>query len=1083
MISSIPFHYPEDRLLKVLRQHYQADENVCVDKILTALKWDTNLSQRIEKTATKIVEVIRSTHENHGGLDAFLHEYKLSSREGVALMCLAEALLRVPDSATANRLIEDKLGDADWAAHLGNSDSFLVNASTWALMLTGKVLVMDEGMDGYAEANFRGVLSSLVARAGEPLLCAAIGQAMKIMGGQFVLAESIEKGIKVARKKQDNGYTYSYDMLGEAAKTNQEAVDYLRAYEHGIQVIGESAEAQNPHHNPGISVKLSALHARYEYIKEASITSELYPRLKTLCVAAKTYNIGLTIDAEESERLEPSLHLLRMLCQDSDLKQWNGLGFVVQAYQKRAPYVLDWIGDLARSTDRKIMIRLVKGAYWDTEIKTAQIEGFSGYPVYTRKISTDVAYLYCAQKLLQRADTFYPLFATHNAHTVAAILEFAKKFNNKFAAVNGGENGGENGAENQFEFQCLHGMGEILYDHVIQKHNINCRIYAPVGAYKDLLAYLVRRLLENGANSSFVNRLIDRELPIAGIVADPVALLRELAVKSHADIPVPNDIFADRKNSSGINFNNPLELSQLATAVEKFKIKHWEVKPLLAQIPASANSDSANINAAKMGENIAEYCINPASGEIIGTVMNTPANMINQAVLYAKSAYYKWDLLGGSERAKILRIAADLYEQHRAELLAICMLEAGKTLNDAIAEIREAIDFLRYYANQAEREFTTKTLMPGPTGEKNQWSLHGRGVFVCISPWNFPLAIFTGQVSAALAAGNSVLAKPAEQTPIIAARAVELFHQAGIPRSVLQFLPGSGEKVGAALIENEHIAGVTFTGSSAVAKIIQRTLAQKSGAIIPFIAETGGLNCMLVDSTALPQQVVRDVIQSAFQSAGQRCSALRVLYLQEDVADDILDMLKGAMAELKIGNPQSIDTDIGPIIDRQALAFSHSHIKRCAEQNFPIYYGAEIQGAKCGNYQTPVIIEINHIADLKAEVFAPILHICRYAAKDIDGVIDDINRSGYGLTFGIHSRIHRTIETISSRIQAGNIYINRNMIGAVVGVQPFGGQGLSGTGPKAGGPLYLHRFAHERCTSNDTSSSGGNTDLMSLEYL
>ncbi len=1048
MIFTPPIPDPSPMRLGI-RQHYHLDETKCVEELLKTLDISKSQRNQIEKQAMELVNQIRNQNESHGGLDAFLQEFKLSSMEGVALMCLAEALLRVPDAETADQLIQDKLSEGNWASHLGESESLFVNASTWGLMLTGKVISLDKAV----VEDAGDYLGRLIARSGEPVIRAAVKQAMRIMGKQFVLAETIQGGLKVAETREKQGYCYSFDMLGEAARTEKDAQHYIQAYEMAIDAIGKKQTANDPNVSAGISVKLSALHPRYEFAQQNRVVDELYPRLLKLCVQAKSYNIGLTIDAEESERLDPSLSLLEKLCHESALSNWNGLGFVIQAYQKRAPYVIDWVENLAEATQRRLMIRLVKGAYWDTEIKNAQVEGYDGYPVYTRKITTDVAYLVCAQKLLANANAFYPLFATHNALSVAAVLELA-------------------GDRKDFEFQCLHGMGEILYDHVINQFGVNCRIYAPVGPHRDLLAYLVRRLLENGANSSFVNRLVDKELPVEKIVADPIKALDDLDHKSHPNIPEPEGILGDRKNSSGMNLDDQLAVSQFFEFAHTQVSKHWEVSPLIAGVK---DSDYKN--------NPVEDCVSPSTGKAIGKIKNATLEDIDKAMSNARSAMDNWDELGGKARAEILLAAADCYERNRDELMTLCILEAGKTIQDAIAEIREAVDFLRYYAIQATEEFDGPQTLVGPTGELNQWSLHGRGVFVCISPWNFPLAIFTGQISAALAAGNCVLAKPAEQTPIIAWRAVQMLHESGVPENILQLLIGDGATVGSALVNHSGTDGVTFTGSNQTAKHIQLALSNKSGSIVPLIAETGGINAMIVDSTALPEQVIVDAIQSAFQSAGQRCSALRVLYLQDDIADAMIEMLCGAMDELKIGNPAEIDTDVGPIIDQSARDNLNKHITKHQQAGSQVVVGPENQGDESGFFLSPTVIEINSIKDLEQEVFGPVLHVCRFAASEIDAVVDDINSVGYGLTFGIHSRIQSTVERITNRIKVGNVYVNRNTIGAVVGVQPFGGEGLSGTGPKAGGPHYLHRFAIERSISTDTTAAGGNTTLLSLDYL
>lgn len=1055
MIPTAPLA-DDNPLRRAVRNHYHADERDCIGGLLAEVAISSEQRRRIDKIARQLVRAIRADRQGHGGLDAFLQEYQLSSEEGVALLCLAEALLRIPDRKTADAFIEDTLAGADWRAHLGHSESFFVNVSTWGLMLTGKVMALDKpGAEHIGE-----YLAALLARSGEPVIRAALTRAMKIMGRQFVLAEDIHAGLKAAGPRERRGYAYSYDMLGEAARTAADAQRYFDAYGEAIEAIGSNNThgdtRGDPRRSAGISVKLSALHPRYEFAQAGRVMAELLPRIKALCAAARTHGIGLTIDAEESERLDPSLSVLQALSLDKDLGEWDGLGFVVQSYQKRALAVIDWIQDLASKNNRKIMIRLVKGAYWDTEIKQAQLHGFADYPVFTRKVASDVSYLACAQKLLAHPDRFFPLFATHNAHTVAAILTFAD-------------------GRRDFEFQCLHGMGEILYDQVVGRHRAACRIYAPVGPHRELLAYLVRRLLENGANSSFVNRLVDKHLPIEQIIRDPVTALSQCRPGPHPNIPVPPRLYPDRENAAGMNLFDSETLGQYYRTAQQLRTKSRAAAPIT--VPASGTTGE--------GAGKSTEVINPATGEKIGVVRHARREDIENAIISANAAADAWDRLGGSARADALEAAADLYQQHRDEFLFLCNAEAGKTLPDAVAELREAVDFLRYYAKLGRRDFARAQALPGPTGESNQLALHGRGVFVCISPWNFPLAIFTGQTSAALAAGNCVIAKPAEQTPLIAARAVALLHRAGVPEAVLHCLPGDGPAVGAKLVADSRIDGVAFTGATATAKRIQRALAENPGPIRPFIAETGGINAMIVDSTALPEQVVGDVMASSFQSAGQRCSALRMLYLQSDVAGRISEMLHGAMAELKLGDPMDIATDLGPVIDRAAREKLTAHVEWCRKNGFKVVGGpgAGDDTRAAGCFFPPTIIEINGIADLGAEVFGPVLHTARFDGAELDRVVDDINAAGYGLTFGIHSRIHATVERIRSRIKAGNIYVNRNTIGAVVGVQPFGGEGLSGTGPKAGGPNYLRGFALERAVSVDTTAAGGNASLLSLESL
>ncbi|MFT5258308.1 MAG: RHH-type proline utilization regulon transcriptional repressor/proline dehydrogenase [Saprospiraceae bacterium] len=1034
-----PFHI-EAPLRLAIRNAYLRDEQDCFAELKRFFEQDSSDKEKISSTAYKLVKAIRDNTESHGGLDAFLQEFKLSSEEGIAMMCLAEALLRIPDSDTADALIQDKIQDGNWQSHIGNSDSFFVNASSWGLMLTGKFVKLNKRIT----TNPTEYVSKLVAQSGEPVIRAAMIKSMQIMGQQFVLAENMRSALKRARDNESKGYRYSYDMLGEAARTAKDAEFYFKSYSDAIDRIGKNQKPTDAVTNPGISVKLSALHPRYEYAQEQRVIEELLPKLILLCEQAAAYNIGLTIDAEESERLEPSLTLLEKLFEATSLSNWDGLGFVVQAYQKRAMPVLNWIEDMAIRHKRKIMIRLVKGAYWDSEVKNAQILGLKDYPVYTQKFTTDVAYLQCADKLLSNREHFYPLFATHNAHTVASILCKAD-------------------SDHPYEFQCLHGMGETLYDQVITQHDKPVRIYAPVGEHKDLLAYLVRRLLENGANSSFVNRLVDKDLPIEEIIADPADKLIEAEHVRHPKIPLPADFLPERINSAGFNADDANELHAFYTQLSQLQSKQW----------GTTDAKSANQN---------ENVLNPATGAVIGNITQSNEQSIGRSMESAQKAFENWNALKGNKRAKILETAADLFEQHRDTLLSLCILEAGKTVLDAVAELREAVDFLRYYAAQARRNFTSAKTLVGPTGETNQHLLSGRGVFVCISPWNFPLAIFTGQMSAALAAGNCVLAKPADQTPVIASIAVKLMHEAGVPKTVLQLHPGSGSDVGAKLTALDSIAGVTFTGSTQTARYILNTVTQKPGAIIPFIAETGGINAMIADSSTLIEQLVDDVVQSAFQSAGQRCSALRVLYVQDDIYTNVVDKLKGAMDQLITGNPVHIKTDIGPIIDQPALDNLNAHIDKKRIEGKPIYRSpsATLDTQDKGTYFQPALIEFDGIEELDQEVFGPILHIARYKAKHLDKVIDAINNTGYGLTFGIHSRIDLNVKYISERIHAGNIYVNRNTIGAVVGVQPFGGEGLSGTGPKAGGPHYLTRFAHERVISINTSAAGGNASLLSL---
>jgi len=1021
---------------------YSVDETAVINELLAAADAGDAARGRIQKRARSFVGEIRDATQGSEGLDAFLQEYELSNQEGVTLMCLAEALLRIPDAATADKLIRSKLLEADWEAHLGHSDSLFVNASTWALMLTGRVIEMDRSVVS-APTDY---LGKLVAKSGEPIIRQAMVQAMKIMGRQFVMGRTIAEALDRARDDEKHGYRHSFDMLGEAAHTDVDALAYLEAYSQAIGAVGAATKGRDVIDSAGVSVKLSALFPRYEEAQSGRVMTTLVPRLMRLASEARDADISLTIDAEEADRLDISLDVLEAISGNPALADWQGLGIVVQAYQKRAFPLIDWLEDMARRHQRRLMVRLVKGAYWDTEIKRSQELGLAGYPVFTRKASTDVSYLACARKLFAAPGAFYPQFATHNAHTLAAVMEFA-------------------GGSRDYEFQRLHGMGEALYEQIVgpDAAGIPCRIYAPVGSHEDLLAYLVRRLLENGANTSFVNRIVDEAAPIDEIIADPIDTVRSYTAKPHPKIPLPVDIFGrQRRNSRGIDLSSRAELRGLGRAMVDLPTV-WS--------PA-IDTENAEV----------KVIVNPADPSMtIGEVPVYPTEAVADAVTRAVAGFASWDVTPADVRARILELAADSMEAATAELMALCVREAGKTLADAVAEIREAVDFLRYYADRARAEFSTPQQLPGPTGEANQISLHGRGPFVCISPWNFPLAIFTGQVAAALAAGNSVLAKPAEQTPLIATRAVQILHQAGVPKDVLQILPGDGATVGAALVEHPEIAGVAFTGSTETARLINRTLAARNGAIVPLIAETGGQNAMFVDSTALPEQVVSDVVMSAFQSAGQRCSALRLLFLQNEIADKVIDMLAGATAELRIGDPARLDTDIGPVIDQDALAMLEAHQNRMDKVGRLLCQASLPDGLTDGNFFAPCAFEIDDLGLLEREIFGPILHVIRYASEDLDDVIASVNATGYGLTLGVHSRIDATQEHVHRHVRAGNTYINRNIIGAVVGVQPFGGQGLSGTGPKAGGPRYLHRFAVERSRSINTTAAGGNAALMSMD--
>ncbi|WFM71313.1 bifunctional proline dehydrogenase/L-glutamate gamma-semialdehyde dehydrogenase PutA [Halomonas sp. CKK8] len=987
-----------------IREHYSADEAAVLHELVGQIKLSEEERRRVADVGANYVARVRK-ERSPSMMEAFLAEYGLSTAEGVGLMCLAEALLRVPDAETIDDLIHDKIEPSDWGSHLGKSSSSMVNASTWALMLTGKVL--DDDPKGPARA-----LRGLVRRMGEPVVRKAVGQSMRILGRQFVLGQTIEEGMKNARELEKQGYTYSYDMLGEAARTDDDAQRYHEAYAKAITAIAKQAKG-DVRGSPGISVKLSALHPRYETTHRDTVMETLVPRAQELVRQAAKANIGFNIDAEEQDRLDLSLDVIEALMADPSLDGWDGFGIVVQAYGRRAGPVIEALYDLAERLDRKIMVRLVKGAYWDTEIKLAQEMGVETFPVFTRKVNTDVSYMACAQLLLDRRDRIYPQFATHNAHTCAAIVAM----------------GGDD--KDSYEFQRLHGMGESLHHIVKQSENTHCRIYAPVGAHRDLLAYLVRRLLENGANSSFVNQVVDDSIPPSEVSKDPVAGMQQLgdAIASPM-IRQPGELFApERKNSRGYRINEPASILPLLAAREKFADTTWTAGPMLAGSPAPQGP--------------ANDVVSPAdTSRVVGQVHEATPEEVATALDAAEAGFREWSARPVAERAEVLRRTADLYEAHIAELTVICTREAGKMMFDGIAEVREAVDFLRYYANESERLDAEE---PGSA----------RGIFVCISPWNFPLAIFTGQLAAALAAGNAVLAKPAEQTPMIAARAVELMREAGLPEAALQLLPGDGPTVGGPLTSDPRIAGVCFTGSTPVAQIIHKALAKNAGPDAVLIAETGGLNAMIVDSTALTEQAVRDILISSFQSAGQRCSALRMLYVQEEARDRLLTMLDGAMDALTIGDPWNTDTDVSPVIDAEAQADISAYV---AAQEKAGKVLKKLSAPDTGTFVTPAVVEVGGIEDLEREIFGPVLHVATFKARDIDKVVDDINDRGYGLTFGLHTRIDDRVQQIVERIHVGNIYVNRNQIGAIVGSQPFGGEGLSGTGPKAGGPLYVNRF-------------------------
>ena len=1033
------------------------DETEAINDLLVQASLPPAEREQVIDVAAGLVTRVRSRASDQSAVESFMRQYDLSSEEGVLLMCVAEALLRIPDKATADKLIRDKLGDADWKKHLGQSESLFVNASTWGLMLTGHLVNLAED----TRHDFTGALKRLVGRAGEPAIRLAVRQAMRIMGHQFVMGRSIDEALDRCAKKEYAVYRYSYDMLGESALTAATAERYQEDYRRAIAAIGARGPFANHTDAPSISVKLSALHPRYEVAKRELARRQLTEKLLELSQLAMKHGIALSVDAEEAERLELSLDIIGDVFKHPSLEGWNGLGIVVQAYAKRTPFVIDWLIETARAANRRWYVRLVKGAYWDAEIKRAQENGLAGYPVYTRKPNTDVSYLACARKLFDAgSELVYPQFATHNAHSIAAVHHLAHG--------------------RPFEFQRLHGMGTDLYAEVIGPQNLNvpCRVYAPVGTHEDLLPYLVRRLLENGANTSFANRVVDESVPVRELVADPCETVRSFSSIPHPRIPLPVNLYGDntapaqhsnsitRKNSMGVNFSNDNELKAMADAVNAHT-GPWTAAPLVPG--AGANGPTVQVT-------------NPADRrQVVGSYTGADSATVDRALGNAVAAQFGWDRLPAASRAAILEHAADQLEARRGEFIALCVREAGKSLPDAIAEIREAADFLRYYAAMARRLFGQPEQLPGPTGESNQLFLNGRGVFVCISPWNFPLAIFLGQVSAALAAGNSVIAKPAEQTSLIGHAAVKLLHEAGVPVDVLQYLPGDGATVGAALTRDPRVAGVAFTGSTDTAWAINRALAARNAPIAALIAETGGQNAMIADSSALPEQIVKDVIASAFQSAGQRCSAARVLFVQEDIADKVTAMLTGAMAELKVGDPGLLSTDVGPVIDEDAKQILVDHAARMDKEAKKIGEVALDPALTAnGTFFAPRAYEIPSLATLTREVFGPVLHVIRWKGSELKQIVDQINATGYGLTLGIHSRINDTVDYIASHARVGNCYVNRNQIGAVVGVQPFGGECLSGTGPKAGGPHYLLRFAGERTLTVNTTAAGGNASLLTI---
>ena len=1001
-----------NEIRQTIRDHYRCDENKILEHLLPQAQISVDAKSRAWEHARQMVVNIRKDQVGKGGVDALLNEFALSTEEGVVLMCLAEALLRVPDKITADNLIRDKLANGDWSAHIGNSDSIFVNASSWGLLMTGKLV---NYTDKQKKQQFN-LLKRTVGRLGEPVIRKAVRYAMKIMGTQFVMGRNIGEAVDRAVEQEAKGYTYSYDMLGEGARTMNDADRYFAAYVGAIDAIGKAANGRGPEKSPGISIKLSAIHPRYEFSHRERVINEIIPRLKELAMQAKSYNIGFTVDAEEADRLDISMDIIEAVFLDKDLDGWDGFGIAVQAYQKRAIFVIDWVRDLTKRANRQMMVRLVKGAYWDSEVKISQVECLPDFPVFTRKPSTDVSYQACAKKLLEYRDTIYPQFATHNAYTVATILEIASD------------------NTSGFEFQRLHGMGESLYDQVVQGQGVSCRVYAPVGAHEDLLAYLVRRLLENGANSSFVNNIVDEDIPVESLLSDPVETVLAWQDKYNPQIPMPIDLYGDeRANSKGIDLTDVDLITSMKTNVD-----HWFEQNRLSADQVPAGSDAVT---------------NPANhNEIIGYITHVDANQMGDIVNNAAQAFESWSQTDVATRAQVLNKTADLLEEHRDELIALCIKEAGKIPVDGVAEVREAVDFCRYYAVRAQELMSDERLA-------------SRGVVLCISPWNFPLAIFLGQVTAAIVTGNTVVAKPAEQTSLIALRAIELMIEAGMPEHVVQPVIARGSEVGKVIVPDPRISAVMFTGSTETGTRIAQDLAARGGDPVPLIAETGGQNCMIVDSTALPEQVVDDVVASGFQSAGQRCSALRVLFVQEEIADKVITMITGAMKELHVGDPQFLSSDIGPVIDNKAFTSLNNHVAYLQDHpQAKLHYTCELpQMGDTGNFFfAPRLYEISDLSVLKQEVFGPCVHVIRFKGDDIAGVIDQVNSTGFGLTMGIHTRIDQKAEFLAKHSRAGNVYVNRNMIGAIVGVQPFGGRGLSGTGPKAGGPMYLTRLVTER---------------------
>jgi RHH-type proline utilization regulon transcriptional repressor/proline dehydrogenase/delta 1-pyrroline-5-carboxylate dehydrogenase len=1032
-------------LREAMRDHALWPEQEAVTRLLHTLELTAGSRHRAVAVAKALVEGARSRRDERPFLDAFLQEFGLSNQEGIALMCIAEALLRIPDDATADRLIAEQLANGDWSSHSGRSESLFVNASTWGLMLTGGILELDPSI----KEDATGWVRRFTRKAGEPVVRLAVRRAMRIIGGEFVVGRTIQEALQRSADEAQLGLC-SYDMLGEGARTLRDAEQYLKSYENAIDAIGRSVRGGAPHEVSSISIKLSALEPRYTLLQQARVAQRLGPKVIALARRAAGAGIQLTVDAEEADRLDLSLDVIEAMARDRDTRDWPGLGLAVQAYGKRTLDVIEWVATLAKATGRRMTVRLVKGAYWDSEIKRSQERGLEGYPVYTRKLTTDVSYLACAGHLLRHRERIYAQFATHNAHSIASILDLAQ-------------------SADGFEFQRLHGMGSLLFSEAARqiRHFPRVRVYAPVGEHKDLLAYLVRRLLENGANTSFVNRFMDEQVAVSEIVRDPVAELEALQVVANPSLPVPAALYPDRRNSKGLDFGSPRALGELCEQIATRRSTSYRAAPMAEGLPPGAGADHPVTNPADRRD-------------VVGRARDATPGDIDAAFARAAQVQRAWDERGGEARAAVLEKAGDLLEAQPADFYALLVREAGKTLPDAVSEVRETIDFCRYYALRARKLFAEPLRLTGPTGETNDLSLQGRGVFACISPWNFPLAIFGGQVMAALAAGNSVVAKPAEPTPLIAARFAALLHDAGVPAAALALLPAPGRVFGDAAFRHAALAGVAMTGSTATALTINRQLAQRNGAILPLIAETGGLNAMLVDSTALPEQVCDDVMGSAFASAGQRCSALRILYLQEEIADTVIEMISGAMDDLVIGDPADPRTDVGPVITPKAAEGLNRHIEKMRTEARIIKACALDERCAHGSFVAPHLIELRSPSQLTREEFGPILHVVRYRSADIAQALESIRTTGYGLTLGVQTRLESFWRNVFANTHIGNTYINRNMVGAVVGVQPFGGSGLSGTGPKAGGPHYLPRFANERALSVNTTATGGNAALLNL---